>query len=44
MPEYWPWEEAKKVFQEPDVVPADEVEVRLRFCLTTMMARDHGTI
>ena len=28
MPEYWPWEEAKKIFQKPDVTPADEVEVR----------------
>lgn len=28
MPEEWPWEEAKKIFQKPDVTPADEVEVR----------------
>ena len=27
VPEYWPWEEAKKVFQKPDVMPADEIEV-----------------
>ncbi|KIP03856.1 hypothetical protein PHLGIDRAFT_129893 [Phlebiopsis gigantea 11061_1 CR5-6] len=27
VPEYWPWEEAKKIFQKPDVTPADEVEV-----------------
>lgn len=29
IPEFWPWEEAKKVFQKPDVIPADKVEVRL---------------
>ena len=28
VPEYWPWEEAKNVFQKPDVTPAEEVEVR----------------
>ena len=27
IPEEWPWEEAKKVFEKPDVKPADEVEV-----------------
>jgi flap endonuclease-1 len=27
VPEDWPWEEAKKVFEKPDVKPADEVEV-----------------
>ncbi|EIM81467.1 PIN domain-like protein [Stereum hirsutum FP-91666 SS1] len=27
IPEFWPWEEAKKVFQKPDVIPADEVEL-----------------
>ncbi|KAJ7284853.1 flap endonuclease-1 [Mycena rebaudengoi] len=26
VPEDWPWEEAKKVFQKPDVTPADEIE------------------
>ena len=31
VPEYWPWEEAKKIFQKPDVLSADEVEVR-RVC------------
>jgi flap endonuclease-1 len=29
IPEEWPWEEAKKVFLKPDVLPADEVEVSL---------------
>lgn len=28
MPEEWPWEEAKKVFEHPDVLRAEEVEVR----------------
>ncbi|KAG1735196.1 PIN domain-like protein [Suillus lakei] len=27
VPEEWPWEEAKKLFQKPDVVPASEVEL-----------------
>ena len=27
-PEDWPWEEAKKLFQKPDVTPAEDVEVR----------------
>jgi len=31
IPEYWPWEEAKKLFITPDVVKADDMEVsRLR--------------
>lgn len=32
VPEEWPWEEAKKVFQKPDVTPADQVEVRPLLC------------
>lgn len=28
VPEDWPWEQAKKLFEKPDVLPADEVEVR----------------
>jgi len=32
IPEEWPWEEAKKVFMEPDVLPADQVEVRSHIC------------
>ncbi|KAI9465016.1 PIN domain-like protein [Lactarius psammicola] len=28
VPEEWPWEEAKKVFAEPDVTPADQIQVR----------------
>lgn len=31
IPEDWPWEEAKKVFMQPDVLPADEVEVSFDF-------------
>ncbi|KII86699.1 hypothetical protein PLICRDRAFT_43350 [Plicaturopsis crispa FD-325 SS-3] len=27
IPEEWPWEEAKRVFEKPDVLPADEVEL-----------------
>ena len=27
VPEEWPWEEAKRVFEKPDVTPADELEV-----------------
>ena len=27
VPEHWPWMEAKKVFEKPDVLPADEVDV-----------------
>ncbi|KAL5512818.1 FEN11 [Sanghuangporus baumii] len=27
IPEEWPWEEAKKVFEKPDVLPADQVEL-----------------
>lgn len=27
VPEEWPWEEAKKLFQNPDVLPSSEVEV-----------------
>ncbi|KAJ7475719.1 flap endonuclease 1 [Mycena latifolia] len=27
VPEEWPWEDAKKVFEKPDVTPADEIEL-----------------
>jgi flap endonuclease-1 len=27
LPEYWPWEEAKKIFMTPDVTPGAELEV-----------------
>lgn len=27
VPEEWPWQEAKKLFEKPDVLPASEVEV-----------------
>jgi hypothetical protein len=34
VPDEWPWEEAKKIFAEPDVTPADQIQVRNRFaCL-----------
>ena len=29
VPEEWPWEKAKKLFETPDVIPSDQVEVRL---------------
>lgn len=32
VPEEWPWEEAKKVFEKPDVTPADDIEVRSCLC------------
>ncbi len=28
LPEFWPWEQAKELFIHPDVLPANEVEVR----------------
>lgn len=28
IPDEWPWEEAKKIFVNPDVLPADEIEVK----------------
>lgn len=31
IPEEWPWEEAKKMFEKPDVIAADKVEVSLPF-------------
>ncbi|KAJ7578011.1 flap endonuclease 1 [Mycena floridula] len=27
IPEEWPWEDAKRVFQKPDVTPADDIEL-----------------
>ncbi|EPQ50958.1 PIN domain-like protein [Gloeophyllum trabeum ATCC 11539] len=27
IPQDWPWEEAKKLFEKPDVIPADELEI-----------------
>ncbi|KAJ3529917.1 hypothetical protein NM688_g7785 [Phlebia brevispora] len=27
VPEEWPWEEAKKIFEKPDVTPADQVDL-----------------
>jgi len=31
VPEEWPWEEAKKLFETPDVTPADQLEVKFKF-------------
>jgi hypothetical protein len=43
MPDEWPWEDAKKIFETPDVLPADEVEVSPcgsteDFCLIVLVA------
>lgn len=27
IPDEWPWEDAKKIFEKPDVLPADQIEV-----------------
>ena len=33
IPEEWPWEDAKKLFESPDITPADEINVSLSlFC------------
>jgi hypothetical protein len=29
VPAEWPWEEARKIFEEPDVTPADQIDVGL---------------
>ena len=29
VPEEWPWEEAKTLFEKPDVTPADQIDVSL---------------
>lgn len=29
IPDEWPWEEAKKIFVNPEVLPADELEVNV---------------
>jgi flap endonuclease-1 len=31
VPAEWPWEEAKKIFEQPDVTPADQIEVSQLF-------------
>ena len=31
IPEEWPWEEAKKFFEHPDVTPAKDIDVRSTF-------------
>jgi len=32
VPEEWLWEEAKKLFEKPDVTPGNEIEVRFVLC------------
>lgn len=36
VPENWLWEEAKKLFETPDVTPASEIEVRATPCLLVL--------
>lgn len=42
IPEYWPWEEAKKIFEKPDVQPADDVQVRVIHMQLTISLRFHS--
>ena len=48
IPDEWPWEEAKKIFEKPDVLPADEVEVGVSHFYREMCADElpswNGTI
>jgi flap endonuclease-1 len=43
VPEDWPWEAAKKLFETPDVVAAEEVEVRA-FCWWRLRRADGGWV
>ena len=43
VPEEWPWQEAKKVFAEPDVTPADQIQVR-RLCSLFYQTTTHELI
>ncbi len=38
VPAEWPWEEAKKVFEQPDVTPSDQIEVGGSFAFTFLQA------
>ncbi|GHJ84493.1 hypothetical protein NliqN6_0895 [Naganishia liquefaciens] len=46
LPEYWPWEEAKKLFLQPDVTPASELELEWTKCdeegLVEFLVREKG--
>ena len=35
IPDEWPWEDAKTIFEKPDVLPADQIEVQI-FLLSSM--------
>lgn len=37
IPEYWPWEEAKKLFLKPDVVKCEDMEVRPPHCASLLI-------
>lgn len=38
IPEEWPWEQAKQIFEKPDVTPADQLDVRSLPLLTSPLA------
>ena len=40
VPEEWPWQDAKKLFEKPDVLPASEVQVNTP--LSDCLPRAHG--
>jgi len=43
IPEYWPWEEAKKLFITPDVVKADDMDVSWLIKYKLMIGRLEST-
>ena len=42
VPEEWPWEEAKKIFEKPDVIPADDVQVGILSIIFWYTQTHHG--
>ncbi|KAF9778066.1 PIN domain-like protein [Thelephora terrestris] len=46
IPEEWPWEEAKKLFEKPDITPADEIDLEWKEPdvegLVEFLVRDKG--
>ena len=42
VPVDWPWQDAKKLFEKPDVLPADEVEVITSYCASWSLVVDVG--
>lgn len=43
IPEEWPWEEAKKLFQNPDVTPADQISVSVNARRSTVSSDIHSS-